>query len=172
MMGSRGSVIPFFLSQIKKSHFLITDSKMTRFNITLDESVNFVIKCINMMIGGELFVPKLPSYKLLDLVYAIKKNAKIKVLGMRPGEKLHEEMISTSDSINCLEFDNFFVIKPHKFEEKEWNLKKFIIKNNLQNFKSFKEDFSYNSFNNTYYLTREEIRHLIKNNVSGGEILN
>lgn len=172
VMGSRGSVIPIFLDQIKKSHFLITDLKMTRFNITLDESVNFVIKCLNMMIGGELFVPKLPSYKLLDLVYAIKKNAKIKVLGIRPGEKLHEEMISSSDSVNCLEFDNFFIIKPHKFEEKEWDVKKFMIKNRLRNFKNFKKDFSYNSFNNNHYLTREEITKLIKKNVLGGDILN
>jgi FlaA1/EpsC-like NDP-sugar epimerase len=145
---------------------------MTRFNITLDESVNFVIKFLNMMIGGELFVPKLPSYKLLDLVYAIKKNAKIKVLGIRPGEKLHEEMISISDSVNCLEFDNFFIIKPYKFEEKEWNVKKFMIKNHLRNFKNFKKDFSYNSFNNKHYLTREELVRLIKKNILGGEVLN
>lgn len=172
VMGSRGSVIPTFLDQIKKSHFLLTDLEMTRFNITLDESVNFVIKCLNMMIGGELFVPKLSSYKLIDLVYAIKKNAKFKILGIRPGEKLHEEMISSSNSANCIEFKNFFIIKPHIFEGKEWDVKKFMIKNHLRNVKNFKKDFSYNSFNNNRYLTRLEIARLIKKNVLGGDILN
>ena len=94
VMGSRGSVIPIFLENKEKNVMPVTDLNMTRFNITLEEGISFVIKCINLMSGGELFIPKIPSFKLQDVVKAIAPNAKIKLIGIRPGEKRHEEMIS------------------------------------------------------------------------------
>ena len=111
VMGSRGSVIPLFLHQkLHKKPFTITDKNMTRFNITLKESVNFVINSLNKMKGGEIFVPKIPSYKILDVLKSIDNKAKYKVIGIRPGEKIHEELITESDSINTLEYKNYFVI--------------------------------------------------------------
>ena len=103
VLGSRGSVVPIFLKQNKvKDPFTITDNKMTRFNITLEEAVKFVINCLKNMKGGEIFVPKIPSYKILDVVKAINPK-KIKYIGLRPGEKIHE-MISETDAINTIEF--------------------------------------------------------------------
>ena len=103
VMGSRGSVIPLFLKQKENGIFSITDPKMTRFNITLEESVNFVINSLNYMLGGEIFVPKINSYKILDLAKSISKKTKIQVTGVRPGEKIHEEMISNADAENTIE---------------------------------------------------------------------
>ena len=97
VMGSRGSVLPLFLKMKKNNIFPITDKKMTRFNITLEESVNFVLFCLNKMWGGEIFVPKIPSYKIIDFAKAISTKAKLKFVGIRAGEKLHEEMISQHD---------------------------------------------------------------------------
>ena len=110
VMGSRGSVIPLFLSQKKKKIFTITDKDMTRFNITLKESVEFVLKCEKLMEGGEIFVPKIPSYKILDLLNSISHKPKYKLIGIRPGEKLHEELITESDSLNTQEFKDYFII--------------------------------------------------------------
>ena len=110
---SRGSVIPFFLKKSKTGEIPITDINMTRFNISLEESVNFVIKSLSKMIGGEIFVPKIPSYRLIDLAKAIAPKAKIKIIGIRPGEKLHEEMISLSESINTLEYKDHFIVTPN-----------------------------------------------------------
>ena len=112
VMGSRGSVIPFFLKCKEKNFFPITNREMTRFNITLDEGVKFVNKCLSIMNGGEIFVPKIPSYRLIDVAKAISKDAKIKIIGIRPGEKLHEEMITLSDSLNTVEFKDYFIILP------------------------------------------------------------
>lgn len=146
VMGSRGSVIPLFLNQKKENKiFTITDKNMTRFNITLEESVNFVNMCISKMKGGEIFVPKIPSYRILDLLNAIKKNPKYKVIGIRPGEKLHEEMITESDSMNTEEFRNYFIIHP-SFRKYEYNTKKI---------------FSYNSLNNKRFLKINELKTLI-----------
>ena len=146
VMGSRGSVIPLFLNQKKENKiFTITDKNMTRFNITLEESVNFVNMCISKMKGGEIFVPKIPSYKILDLLNAIKKNPKYKVVGIRPGEKLHEEMITESDSMNTEEFKNYFIIHP-SFRKYKYNTKKI---------------FSYNSLNNKRFLKINELKTLI-----------
>lgn len=150
VMGSRGSVIPLFLKQKKSNKgFTITDPNMTRFNITLDESVKFVLNCEKIMKGGEIFVPKIPSYKILDLLNAIEKNPKFKTIGIRPGEKLHEEMITKSDSLNTKEFKNYFVINP-SFKKYKSNTKKI---------------FSYNSYNNKKFLKINEIKNLIENNL-------
>ena len=150
-MGSRGSVIPLFLNQKKENKtFTITDKNMTRFNITLDESVKFVNMCISKMKGGEIFVPKIPSYRILDLLNAIKKNPKYKVIGVRPGEKLHEEMITESDSMYSEEFKNYYVIHP--------SFRKYNNKN--------KKTFSYNSLRNNKFLKVAEINELIEKNLN------
>ena len=111
VVGSRGSVIPFFYEK-KRKGLPVTDKRMTRFWITLDQGVNFVINCLSKMCGGELFVPKIPSMKILDLAKTIAPKAKIEIIGIRPGEKIHEVMISTDDAINTIEFDNYYVIQP------------------------------------------------------------
>ncbi len=127
VMASRGSVIPFFIKEAKKGILPITDKNMTRFNITLDKGVNFVIFCLKQMWGGEIFVPKIPSYKIIDLAKAISPKAKFKYVGIRPGEKLHEEMISASDSLNTIEYSKHFVIVPNSIFL-NWNKKSYIKK--------------------------------------------
>ena len=150
VMGSRGSVIPLFLKQKRnKKIFTITDKNMTRFNISLNESVKFVLKCEKIMKGGEIFVPKIPSYRILDLMNAIQKNPKYKMIGIRPGEKLHEEMITESDSLNTQEFKDYFIIHP-SFRKYKSNIKKI---------------FSYNSLDNKKYLKTNELNSLINENI-------
>jgi UDP-N-acetylglucosamine 4,6-dehydratase/5-epimerase len=161
VMGSRGSVIPFFLECKKKGVIPITDNKMTRFNITLEEGVQFVIKCFSMMIGGELFVPKIPSFKILDLAKAIAPGIKTKLIGIRPGEKIHEEMITKSDSLFTFEFKKYFVIIPNNnfrsFNNKD--LKKIFKK---RGGKLSKKEFSYNSMSNSEFLSIEKLRLYVK----------
>ncbi len=149
VMGSRGSVIPLFLSQKKeKKIFTITDKDMTRFNITLKESVEFVLKCEKLMEGGEIFVPKIPSYKILDLLNSISHKPKYKLIGIRPGEKLHEELITESDSLNTQEFKDYFII------HSSYKKKKF----------KYKKIFSYNSKANKNFLTPKQLTNLINKN--------
>ena len=100
---------------------------MTRFSITLQEGVDFVLKCLEKMWGGELFIPKIPSYRLTDLAKAIAPDCKIKIVGIRPGEKIHEKMISFSDSLNTVEFKDYFVILPAYREYLQWNVKNFYL---------------------------------------------
>ena len=142
VMGSRGSVIPFFIKQKQKGIIPITDKRMTRFNITLQDGVNFVLGCLEKMWGGELFIPKIPSYKILDLAKAIAPEAKQNIIGIRPGEKLHEEMITQNDALNTVEFDNYFVILP---SIQLWKTKKFIKESNSSPGKICNFGFSYNS---------------------------
>jgi len=161
VMSSRGSVIPLFLEKQKEGIIPITDKRMTRFNITLEEGVNFVLFCLKKMWGGEIFVPKIPSYRLEDLAKAVAPNCKMKIVGLRPGEKLHEEMVSTSDAVNTIEYSKYFVITPFsKFIN--WNKKKYMKAN--KNGKNCKSSFSYNSYNNKQYLTLNQIKKLIKSN--------
>lgn len=147
VMGSRGSVIPILLSQNKdsKASFTITDKKMTRFNISLNQASNFVLKCIDIMKGSEIFIPKLPSYNILDLAKSINPQKKITYTGIRAGEKLHEELISAEDFSNCKVYKNFFILHP-------------LSKNKLVTTKKLN---SYNSFDNPHYLTIKELRKLI-----------
>lgn len=164
VLGSRGSVLNLLL-QKKNKTFEITDPKMTRFNITLNEGVNFVIKCLNILQGGEIFVPKIPSYRLTDLITAVNKNIKTKIIGIRPGEKMHEEMISDSDSTNTIEFKDFYIIRPdHNFNI--WKLKN--IKTNYKP-KLVKEGFHYRSDQNKF-LKIYEIKKLIELNIKDFEI--
>jgi len=156
VMGSRGSVIPFFLDRRHDGVLPITDERMTRFNITLEEGVNLVLFALENMWGGELFVPKIPRYRILDIAEAIAPGCKINVIGIRPGEKLHEEMITETDALNTIEFEKHFVILP---STRLWDVKEFA-----EHFggKPCEYGFKYSSGANTEWLTVEQLRELIK----------
>jgi len=166
VMGSRGSVIPFFLEMKKDGVLPITDDRMTRFNITLQEGVDYVLMALNKMWGGELFVPKIPSYRILDIAKAIAPNAKYQNVGIRPGEKLHEEMITATDAINTIEFDDYYVILP---STQIWDIEKFRKESNGKEGKFCEYGFSYNSGNNKKFLTIDELKKLIIDNVEGAK---
>ena len=157
VMGSRGSVVPFFLKQKEKT-LEITDRDMTRFNITLEQGVNFVLWVIKNMKGQEIFVPKIPSYRILDLAKAIQKKLRYKITGIRPGEKIHEELVTSSDSITTLENKKMYVILP-------FNLK--YINKHKPNFsvKKMPAGFSYNSRDNNNFLTINQIKKIIKTSI-------
>ncbi len=164
VMGSRGSVIPFFLNSEKSGIFTITDKRMTRFNMTLDHSVHFVINCLMKMTGGEIFVPKLPSYRILDIAKSINAKNKLKFIGKRPGEKIHEEMISKSDSPFSYEYKDYFIITSDSLinNDLERSLKKDMRNKSC---KKCKEDFSYSSDKNDKFLSVNELKNLIKKNI-------
>lgn len=160
VMGSRGSVIPFFMSQSSSGELSITDSEMTRFNITLKESVNMVLFALKNSLGGEIFVPKIPSYKVVELAKAIGPSCKLKNIGIRQGEKIHEEMITPSDSFSTIDIGKYYVILPA-------NKKKFLnFYNKKFKSKKVKKGFSYNSGNNSKFLTKINLRKLIKANIN------
>ncbi len=172
VMGSRGSVIPYFLEKKKTGILPITDERMTRFNITLQEGVDFVLFCLEKMWGGELFVPKIPSYRILDLAKAIAPECKIKIVGIRPGEKIHEEMITQADALNTIEFEKYFVILPsvqlgNIKHLKLWDTEEFRTKSNSKPGKFCEYGFSYNSGTNPHFLSVEELKELIAKNVDG-----
>lgn len=165
VMGSRGSVIPYFQRQAREfGKITVTDSRMTRFSITLEEGVDFVLASLGRMDGGELFVPKIPSYRILDVAEAVAPGVPIEEIGIRPGEKLHESMITSNDSRSTVEYDDYYVIQP-----------------TLQWWTSSKKDdgtpcqegFSYRSDKNDRWLTVEDLRRLIENKcgaaVEGGK---
>ncbi|MBW1615274.1 MAG: UDP-N-acetylglucosamine 4,6-dehydratase (inverting) [Deltaproteobacteria bacterium] len=156
VVGSRGSVIPFFIKKKASGTLPITDPRMTRFWITLDRGVDFVLKNFERMVGGEIFVPKIPSMNIMDLAKAISPEAKIEIIGIRPGEKLDEVMISKDDSRHTLEFEDYYVIMPvFHFFEKRFNSKK-------NNCKQVPEGFEYNSGANKQTLTIERLQKIIK----------
>jgi FlaA1/EpsC-like NDP-sugar epimerase len=159
VMMSRGSVIPLFIEQSKNGIITITDKRMTRFSITLDQGVNFVLQCLKKMWGAELFVPKIPSYRIIDVAKAFAPNSRIKFTGLRPGEKLHEEMITSSDSFSTLEFKDYYVILPATRDFLSWQLKDFKKKNGPC--KLCEENFSYNSLQNSTFLTVENLRKIL-----------
>jgi len=156
VIGSRGSVVPLFLEQEKTGVFTITDPRMTRFWITLDEAVNFVLKNFQRMEGGELFVPKIPSMKITDLAKAINIECEHKIVGIRPGEKLHESMISVDESRNTLEFYDYYIVKP---DFKWWTDAKYISESKGS---KVHNNFSYTSDNNEIFLTIKELKEIIK----------
>ena len=160
VMASRGSVIPHFIKNKRKNIFTVTDKRMTRFNLTLDEGANFVLQSLKIMQGGEIFVPKIPSYRIMDLVKSISDKPKIKYIGIRPGEKLHEELITRSDSMTTFDFKSFFIILPHQifFSKK---LKKFLKNYNLSN-KLCKNGFYYSSDKNKNFLSVQSLKKLIQ----------
>ncbi len=162
VMHSRGSVVPLFLKQKKQfNKITITDVNMTRFSINLEQSISFVMQSIYLMHGGEIFVPKIPSYKIKDLISAFNMNKQFKVIGIRPGEKLHEEMISKSESINCLDYKNHYVIFSNSkfvkgYEYFSKNKNKF---NEIG--KKLPLDFSYSSEKNKF-LSVKQLKEYIK----------
>ena len=158
VMGSRGSVIPFFLKERDKGVLPITDKNMTRFNITLEQGVSFVMKCFSRMIGGELFIPKIPSYNIMDIAKAIAPNAKHEMVGVRPGEKLHEEMITESDSMNTIEYEDHYVISP---SVGSWNSTRYEDHNGFDKGIPCLQGFTYNSRSNKHFLSVENLRDLI-----------
>jgi len=159
VMGSRGSVIPFFMNKKEGETLPITDERMTRFNITLDEGVEFVNESLKKMWGGELFVPKIPSYRILDVAKAIAPDAKCEFVGIRPGEKLHEEMITNTDALNCVEFEDYYVILP---STPLWDIDEFKKESNVSIGKMCNPNFSYNSGTNKDFLSVNELQQLIK----------
>lgn len=159
VMGSNGSVIPFFIKKKAEGILPITDPNMTRFNISLDDGVEMVMHALEHAWGGEIFVPKIPSYKITDVANAIAPGCKHEIVGIRPGEKVHEEMITPSDSFYTYDLGKYYTILPatHK-----WSLGDFILKFNAQ---KVEEGFAYNSGNNQEWETVETLRSLIKEHV-------
>jgi UDP-N-acetylglucosamine 4,6-dehydratase len=155
VMGSRGSVIPFFLQEAKKGNVLpITHKDMTRFNISLEDGVEMVLWAIENALGGEIFVPKIPSYKIETIAKAIAPNAKQVDVGIRPGEKLHEEMITESDSYNTIEFDKYYAILPSGSDKQKY----------IKQYNGWEVPigFKYNSGTNTEWETVETLREKIR----------
>jgi len=159
VMGSNGSVIPFFINKKKEGSLPITDPNMTRFNISLQGGVDMVMHALKYAWGGELYVPKIPSYRILDVAEAIAPECEKPVIGIRPGEKIHEEMITPSDSFYTYDLGKYYTILPSTHK---WKLKDFIKEFNAQPVPS---NFSYNSGENDEWETVETLRSLIKEHV-------
>lgn len=159
VLGSRGSVVPFFLARRTQGVLPVTDDRMTRFNITLDEGVAFVLNALATMRGGELYVPRLPSYRVIDLAHAVAPDCRIEHVGIRPGEKLHEEMITQADSFRCVEFDNHFVILP---STPLWDEESYLAANEGH---LVSPGFCYDSGSNSEWLSVEQLRALIDQHV-------
>ena len=163
VMGSRGSVIPFFLDRKHLGALPITDTRMTRFNISLNEGVDMVLWALANAHGGETFVPKIPSYRIVDVASAIAPDAKQEIVGIRPGEKIHEEMITESDSPNTVDLGKYYAILPSgDLSTKEYATR--FGGNPVE------IGFSYNSGTNPHFLSVNEIQSLIEQNVSGQKV--
>jgi UDP-N-acetylglucosamine 4,6-dehydratase len=152
VVGSRGSIVPLFLKQRQAGTITITDERMTRFWLSLEQGVHFVINCIEQMEGGEVFVPKIPSTKVVDLAKAIAPAAQIEIIGIRPGEKLHEDLLSEDEARNAVERNGMYIIRP---PETLWN------RNQHYDGTPLPEGFSYTSDNNTEWLDVEGIKKYI-----------
>jgi UDP-N-acetylglucosamine 4,6-dehydratase (inverting) len=157
VMGSRGSVIPFFLEKAKEGVIPLTDKEMTRFNISLQEGVDMVMWAIEYAMGSEIFVPKIPSYRIEDVAKAIAPSARHDFIGIRPGEKLHEEMITASDSHNTIDIGKYFAILPANNKQQYLDFYK--------GSREVAKGFSYNSGDNKEWVSVEEMRELIRKNV-------
>jgi len=155
VVGSRGSVIPFFLKMRQAGVLPLTDPRMTRFWITLEQGVDFVLACLSKMDGGEVFVPKIPSMRLVDLARAIAPECETKIVGIRPGEKLHEVMVPEDDARHTLEYEHYFVIMPN-FQE--WDRQRYISKNGGS---PCPDGFRYGSDTNTQWLSVDDLRKMI-----------
>ena len=161
VIGSRGSVIPYFKELINKQKKVlpITHKDMTRFLISLNDGVDFVLKSLDRMHGGEIFIPKIPSAKITDLAKSMKSDIKFKFTGIRPGEKIHEELCSKNDSSNTIEFKNFYLITPSLTFKNKVNFKKTML-NEIGNY--VKNNFEYNSFNNPHKLSISNLEKMTK----------
>ena len=151
VMGSRGSVIPFFMSLKDQGVLPLTDVRMTRFLISLDQAVELVWHAIDDMLGGEIYVKKIPSIKVIDIAGVVAPKAKHKIIGIRPGEKLHEQMISAEDSYSTYEYSNYYKILPQINEWKKDSLR-------IQDGVKVSEGFSYSSDNNSEWMTKSELK--------------
>lgn len=154
VVGSRGSVIPLFLKQRQNGTITVTDPRMTRFWITLEQGVRFVIRCIERMQGGEVFVPKIPSMNIMDLAQALAPGCQVEKIGIRPGEKLHEILISEDGAPHTLELDDMFVVQPAHPG---------LLNNNWKEGRPLPDGFRYGSDNNSQWLKAEDLRSLVKN---------
>lgn len=159
VMGSRGSVMPYFLAQRASGAFPVTDPAMTRFNISLDEGVHMVLWALENALGGEIFVPKIPSFRILDLAEAIGPECEVRIVGIRPGEKLHEEMITASDSLNTIDLGPYYAILPSAADH--------VPEDYLQKRGGARVEpgFSYNSGTNPDFLGVDQLRDLIRRHV-------
>ena len=160
VFNSRGSVVPIFLKYKNKDYFPVTEKNMTRFNITLDEGVKLVDWVHDNAFGGEIFVPKIPSFRITDLAKAINPKNKIKFIGMRKGEKIHEELITASDSYTTYETDKVFINLP---DNDKLRISKFKLK--YKKFKKVSSNFSYTSGNNKEFLSIKELKNLLDNQI-------
>ena len=159
VMGSRGSVIPFFISIKEKGIFPITNEKMTRFMISLEEGVDLVLNAFKDMVGGEIYVKKIPSMKVTEVASTISSKAKHEIIGTRPGEKIHEQMIGEEDSPYTYEYDDYYKILP---SINNWHLCEKRIKNGVK----VPENFIYSSDNNEHWMSRDELKEWIDLNHS------
>lgn len=164
VMGSRGSVIPFFMDKKDSGTLPITDPRMTRFNISLQEGVEMVLWSIENALGGEVLVPKIPSYRIGDVASAVAPDAKQDVIGIRPGEKIHEEMITASDSFNTVDMGTYYAILP---VAGEFSVEEYCREHGG---KPVEPGFAYNSGSNPDFLSVEELRALIEQHVVGQSI--
>ncbi len=155
VIGSRGSIVPFFIDQSKQNILTVTDENMTRFMISIEDSVKMVWEVYKKMVGGEIFVKKLPSMNIMEIARAISPKSKIKIIGIRPGEKIHEQMISSADSYNTYEFNEFYKIISPILDKKMINK---IIKGG----KKVKIGFEYSSENNKLWMTGTDLKKIIK----------
>lgn len=155
VMGSRGSVIPHFLAQRATGVLPVTHANMTRFSISLQQGVEYVLHALATAWGGEVFVPRIPSYRILDVAQAIAPEARIEIVGLRPGEKLHEEMITSTDAMSTIEFDRYFVIVP---STQLWDVEKFRLESAPRPGRWCAEGFRYDSGANEWFLTVDELR--------------
>ncbi len=163
VMGSRGSVIPFFMKKRSSGILPITDPRMTRFNITLSEGVDMVYHALENSLGGELYVPKIPSYRILDVAKAIGPDCEYPTVGIRAGEKLHEEMITRVDSLSTIETDKYYIIVPsHPFVLMDEMIKRH---SDFHNAKLVEEGFCYTSDGNKDWLSVEQLRELVRTHV-------
>ncbi len=156
VFNSRGSVVPLFLNQKKNNILTVTDKRMTRFHLTLDHAVEMVLWAIKNNNGGEIFVSKIPSYRILDLAKSISPGSKIKLIGIRPGEKLNEELITSAESINTIGNNKYYIILNPDDKKNYLFYKK-------KGFKRLKKIFSYNSGNNKHFLNINSLKKLVKN---------
>ena len=157
VMGSRGSVIPFFMSVKEQGIIPITDERMTRFMISLDQGVGLVWHAFDDMVGGEIYVKKIPSMKVVDIAKAIAPDADHKIIGIRPGEKLHEQMISLEDSYSTYEYSDYYKILPQIFD---WDKDK----NRIKDGNKVQQDFIYSSNTNPKWMTKSELKSWIETN--------
>tara|TARA_B110000037_G_C17128258_1_gene509516 strand:- start:7130 stop:8131 length:1002 start_codon:yes stop_codon:yes gene_type:complete len=160
VMGSRGSIVPLLIEKKNDKTIELTHKEMTRFNISLDYAVEMVLLSMKQASGGEIFVPKIASYNLIDLAKAIMPKSKIKFVGIRPGEKLHEEMISFSESINSVIFDKYYVILP---TSRDYKIKDYIKKNGG---KEVTKTFEYRSDTNKDFLSVKKIQNILRDYIS------